>query len=594
MKKQKFKSASDVKLKLTTKHNLDDVQLTWRTLDTNAKDSPLENCLGFMIQRQRMKEGGWEATETLRNRVGFSETPIDPKDPKELSRPSIIWPFQRYDWTDHGANNGQTVRYKISAVGLPLNGRMGESELTVLLESQWSAEITLSSQASRDIFVYFNRGTIMSQYVARIAREKNWSGVDIKKNIKQLKEPLRIFLSGELRIAMLEMLDSVIANPFLNLYAALYELSDTELIDKLCKIGKRAHVVLSDGSNSKKDADGKTVSIDGNREPREALKKAKVNVHDRILGKLGLGHNKIMISVDTRNETALSAWTGSTNWSSSGLCTQLNNGILFRKNEVAELFYTYWKVLRDAKDKFGPELMAHNGNRPKTFGNIDVWFTRTEKPADKKSLPIDIETIRGLISSAKESVLYTVFQPGLEPLRTIVTKDMDKNMYVRGVVSTVIESNRENFKLISDGEEKDYRTDLVQPEGVQQDFGWWLKETTRKQFIPGVGFAITHTKMIVIDAFGKDPIVITGSHNFSNSASQSNDENFVIIRGDRAVAEHYAVASMAIYSHYRWRAYLQEKSVKKEKIWSHLDSSPVWQASRLADERTISHLKKWC
>jgi hypothetical protein len=80
---------------------------------------------------------------------------------------------------------------------------------------------------------------------------------DIKNNIKQLNEPLRIFLSGELRIAMLQILDSVLANPFLQLHAALYELSDAELIEKLCKIGARAHIVLSDGSNSK-NIDGKT------------------------------------------------------------------------------------------------------------------------------------------------------------------------------------------------------------------------------------------------------------------------------------------------------------------------------------------------
>src|SRR6267378_6846954 len=56
---------------------------------------------------------------------------------------------------------------------------------------------------------------------------------------------------------------------------------------------------------------------------------------------------------------------------------------------------------------------------------------------------------------------------------------------------------------------------------------------TRNEFIPMqggvVGFAIVHSKLIVVDPF-TNPVVVTGSHNFSGSASSKNDENFVIIR----------------------------------------------------------------
>jgi len=62
--------------------------------------------------------------------------------------------------------------------------------------------------------------------------------------------------------------------------------------------------------------------------------------------------------------------------------------------------------------------------------------------------------------------------------------------------------------------------------------------------------------MIVIDPF-TNPTVITGSHSFSASASIKNDENLLIVQGNRALAERYAVNIMATYQHYRWRAYLQ-------------------------------------
>jgi phosphatidylserine/phosphatidylglycerophosphate/cardiolipin synthase-like enzyme len=59
---------------------------------------------------------------------------------------------------------------------------------------------------------------------------------------------------------------------------------------------------------------------------------------------------------------------------------------------------------------------------------------------------------------------------------------------------------------------------------------------------------------LVIDPFSDDPAVVTGSHNFSNSASQQNDENFIVISGDRPLAEAYAVNAESAWRHYAYRA----------------------------------------
>jgi phosphatidylserine/phosphatidylglycerophosphate/cardiolipin synthase-like enzyme len=68
--------------------------------------------------------------------------------------------------------------------------------------------------------------------------------------------------------------------------------------------------------------------------------------------------------------------------------------------------------------------------------------------------------------------------------------------------------------------------------------------------------AIVHSKTIVIDPFSDDCAVITGSHNFSVSASERNDENLVIVRGNTKLAQAYAVHINGVYDHYSWRAYL--------------------------------------
>ena len=81
----------------------------------------------------------------------------------------------------------------------------------------------------------------------------------------------------------------------------------------------------------------------------------------------------------------------------------------------------------------------------------------------------------------------------------------------------------------------------------------WAAETTRRQFRNTIGFAIIHSKVLVVDPFSSDPMVVTGSHNFSISASSKNDENFIVVRGDRALAEAYAVNIESAWRHYAGR-----------------------------------------
>jgi len=56
--------------------------------------------------------------------------------------------------------------------------------------------------------------------------------------------------------------------------------------------------------------------------------------------------------------------------------------------------------------------------------------------------------------------------------------------------------------------------------------------------------------------------VVTGSHNFSTSASNANDENFVIVRGNEELAKEYAAHILAVYQHYRWRAMSVKQKLK--------------------------------
>src|SRR5690349_3356038 len=46
-----------------------------------------------------------------------------------------------------------------------------------------------------------------------------------------------------------------------------------------------------------------------------------------------------------------------------------------------------------------------------------------------------------------------------------------------------------------------------------------------------------------------DCVVITGSHNFSQAASKTNDENLVIVKGNQPLAQAYLAHTVAVWHH---------------------------------------------
>lgn len=52
-------------------------------------------------------------------------------------------------------------------------------------------------------------------------------------------------------------------------------------------------------------------------------------------------------------------------------------------------------------------------------------------------------------------------------------------------------------------------------------------------------YASAHNKIVLIDAEEQDPVVITGSYNFTFSAQARNAENLLILRENRALARVY-------------------------------------------------------
>jgi phosphatidylserine/phosphatidylglycerophosphate/cardiolipin synthase-like enzyme len=369
------------------------------------------------------------------------------------------------------------------------------------------------------------------------------------------------------------------------LHAALYELGDEALEDALIGLHGRLHLILANGSEKQGD---------GNKAARKHLNDAGIPTIDRLLGNKGLGHNKFVV-VSSTSGTPRSAWTGSTNWTTTGLCTQVNNGLRIGQARTARLFRDQWSRLEEATPPklqpagFPQALVASNdvSHSYKVGGaDVAVRFTRTSDGRD-------LDELRGLIQAAKHAIIFLMFQPGPQGLhRDIARRANEKAMYVRGVVSTLGTTHEDEQKNVLDvklfSSDSTFQPDhytVLQPQGVETSIGPWIAEVTRKDFMTKIGHAIVHSKVLVIDPFSPHPVVVTGSHNFSPSASSKNDDHFVIVRGNRELAKKYAVHVMSVYAHYRWRSYLREMLAAGKKPWSSLEDGDEWLRRELKSKK---------
>ena len=85
-----------------------------------------------------------------------------------------------------------------------------------------------------------------------------------------------------------------------------------------------------------------------------------------------------------------------------------------------------------------------------------------------------------------------------------------------------------------------------------------------------------HTKYMLVDPLSDDPVVITGSANFSNASTVDNDENMLIIRGDTRVADIFLGEFMRLFNHFQVRNMLNKLSDEAEAASFPLTADGSW------------------
>ncbi|MBV8091862.1 MAG: hypothetical protein JO110_01255, partial [Acetobacteraceae bacterium] len=294
-------------------------------------------------------------------------------------------------WSDFMVNPGDQVAYRIT----PMLGSAGALTEDAANASPWSEVVEIGAETVGRISCYFNRGIVASQWLARLLPEAH-PDQELRKIIATPGDKIRNFLGGPVHEKLVELLTETNQNHG-HVFAALFELDDPELIRLLQAFGKRAHVVLGNGSVKHK-------GDDENADARADI--GMCDVHDRMTAPRALAHNKFLVICDS-HQTPQAVWTGSTNWTMTGLCTQANNAVLVQNPALADNYLEQWNTLAKCEDASPPSLLAANAT-PRTvrgLGGTTLWFTPIHGQPD-------LEQAGEMIRGAKEGILFLMFNPG--------------------------------------------------------------------------------------------------------------------------------------------------------------------------------------
>src|SRR5215470_14989327 len=301
-------------------------------------DRHLDGCLGFAIHQ--IDGGGRETVLPALARFATQD--------ESAILTTEQAPVQKFWWKDLFAKRGQTYQYRI----VPMGGTPGGT-LTPLpgVEPLLSNEVTLTEKRP-PFSAYFNRGIVATQALSHALNDKP-SIAALTPHIQDPADPIRIRLMGQLSDGVTSLLDRADKDGG-TINAALYELNDPNGLEKRLQAAdhgdpKSRNVIL--GNEQSVDPDTNEAIEDADSEDRAALKAAGVTVIDRLLGKGSIPHNKFMVL--SQNGGPVAVLSGSTNWTSTGLCTQTNNELLIESAEVGRRYMAYWNALKADIDAAG-------------------------------------------------------------------------------------------------------------------------------------------------------------------------------------------------------------------------------------------------
>ncbi len=445
---------------------------------------------------------------------------VEPNPAAGVEYSSLVHPLQTFQWADFSAKPGYDYEYEIVAMyGAPAE-----------LERRASLKVRVSTEKEEgDHKVYFNRGSPATQEYAR-------------KFMNRQPDEVGPAAFEWLSRGLLEGILAFIARaegPGWSLKGAFYEFQWPAVLDALAAAKKR----------------GVDVSIVFDQIAASTAKKNKAAITTAGIGEFctprthgKIMHNKFVVLSDGDGPRAL--LFGSTNLTANGIFGHANCAHVIEGPEPATAYLAYQaKLMGDpattiasgyeasnARDTPAPVALKSPSVTPVFSPRPDLsalkWYADLAGGADK--------ALMMTFAFGMHQYFHDVYMKGDGLLRMALMEKEWNGANAERQIAAVRQVQALPNVVVAIGN----RIPLT-------GFDQWLGEIDHITKNTGVHWV--HTKFMLVDPLGDDPIVITGSANFSKPSTDANDENMVVIRGERRVADIYVGEYFRLYSHYAFR-----------------------------------------
>lgn len=450
--------------------------------------------------------------------------------PQYHATPSDKAPLQKFRWADYAVNPGTTMHYRVHlAYGTADAPQLGESlELSITSDDGHPANQS----------VIFNRAVATSQAFQRKFPDLD-AQISANKNlpIEAWPDAARLWLENGLLERLLGFIERAVDAQWA-LDIAIYEYQLQAIIDAVNAAFARG-VQVRVLYHAQPDDPDTTLNETNLAKLPMANKRGRVThniFHDKFI---------VLSRVDGAGQRQPQAvLCGSTNFTANGVYRQAN--VVHTLDDVT-IATRYLQVFE--------EVWAN----PADVAATRSWITE-HNPMDPtqalfagfspRSGGGDLREFVEIIEAAKKDMLFvTAFSLPDAILNALLGKPHDD----------ILRYGLQNTASSITGFHADRTAEFAATALLNTGLEGWLKENMKGQ----KGNLLVHTKAVVTDFTTDAPTIISGSHNLSTSASNGNDENFLIIRGDTDLADRYGLELLRFYEHYRFRYFAKKLELKQ-------------------------------
>ncbi len=490
----------------------------------------LKDLLGFAVERTEFDAAGQVVERyMLRGIKRFKD-----KD-QGLAAGTLVpldeHPVQSFLWADYTSKPATTYAYRI----IPMRGQ--PKNLQTKDDEAVTVEVTTEPDVAPDLGdgkprhdIYFNRGVIGSQAYARRFENDN-------PHPDQPDSEEMVWLSRGLFEAMKRFI-ALAKDEHFAIRGAFYEFHYRHIAAALrTGVDKGADVkIVYDAESSYKDDNIATLQETG-------LFQTGIQIPRTVSE--GIRHNKFMVLLEDGEPVAV--WTGSTNVSAGGIFGHSNVGHVVWDKGIATKYLNYWTRLSEndtatALRQPNRQATPTPQGKPPANSVLPIFSPR--------DAPTSNATLKWYADRAAEAN---------EVFCLTVAFNLDE------VFQNVIKQENDVLRFIVKDDDLGSGETIGQDRDVLFAGGGRLDEGALANFLGERGNPLNsndyiHTKFMLVDPLSDDPLVVTGSANFSRPSQRVNDENMLVIRGDTRVADIYFGEFMRIFDHHYARYIVKKLS----------------------------------